>query len=59
MKLQQIGYYCYVCEKPVRRVKHFTAEDGRVLCYKCRVKEKAKPANSKGFVSAIGIKKDN
>jgi len=40
MKSVKIGYSCYECKKPVRQ-KHFTSEDGRILCYKCRIKEKA------------------
>lgn len=55
-KVKNIGCCCYKCKKTVHSVKHFTAEDGRILCYKCRIKEKAKPANTKAFVSVIGVK---
>jgi hypothetical protein len=48
---------CSTCHKILHSIKHFTTEDGRILCYKCRIKEKAKPAN-KSFVSALGIKKE-
>ena len=36
-------YSCHNCGKMLRK-NHFVAEDGRILCYKCRKKEKAKPA---------------
>lgn len=49
-----IGYCCNECKKKVHSIKHFTAEDGRILCYKCRTKEKAKPANFNSFKSTIG-----
>jgi hypothetical protein len=49
-------YCCNTCKIPVRK-KHFTSEDGRILCYKCRIKEKAKPANSNSFKSDLGVKK--
>ena len=35
-------YSCCECKKAVHQ-KHFTSEDGRILCYKCRIKEKARP----------------
>ena len=46
---------CNTCGGKVHSTKHFTSEDGRILCYICRVKEKAKPATD-GFVSALGVK---
>lgn len=38
---QHIGCSCYECHKPVRSVRHFVADDGRILCYKCRERLKA------------------
>jgi len=51
-----IGCGCYICKRIVHSIKHFTAEDGRILCYKCRTKEKAKPANLSSFKSELGLK---
>ena len=56
MQFVKIRYGCSTCQKAVRK-KHFTAEDGRILCYECRKKEKAKPADKESFRSALGIKK--
>jgi DNA-directed RNA polymerase subunit RPC12/RpoP len=42
----KIIYICATCKKYVRK-KHFTAIDGRILCYKCRIKEKVLPMKSK------------
>lgn len=50
-----IGCSCNTCKKKVPSTKHFTSVDGRILCYRCRTKEKAKPAVN-GFVSALGVK---
>lgn len=54
---KKTNYCCHSCKKKVRQ-KHFTAEDGRILCYKCRTKEKAVPANDTKFKSTLGIKKE-
>ena len=40
---KSIGCSCYNCKRPVRPIKHFVAQDGRILCHKCRKKEKAIP----------------
>ena len=48
---------CHTCHMPVRPEKHFTSEDGRILCYKCRRKEKVRPANTNTFVSALGVER--
>jgi recombinational DNA repair protein (RecF pathway) len=53
--MNKIACSCYVCKKKLHQ-KHFTAEDGRILCYKCRTKEKAMPANNRSFKSVLGIK---
>lgn len=50
-------YSCYKCGKRIRQ-KHFTADDGRILCYECRKKEKAKPADTTNFKSALGRRMD-
>lgn len=54
--IRKIGCSCNTCGKSVHSTKHFIADDGRILCYKCRKKEKARPMNSKHIVSPLGLK---
>ena len=56
MKSHKLKCGCHTCKKILHYTKHFTADDGRILCYKCRTKEKAKPAIG-SFTSVLGIKK--
>ena len=46
---------CNTCGGKVHITKHFTSEDGHILCSRCRTKEKAKPAVNE-FISALGVK---
>lgn len=55
---KKTSYCCHSCKKKVRQ-KHFTAEDGRILCYKCRTKEKAVPADNNSFKSELGNEKED
>jgi hypothetical protein len=55
---EKLSVCCHACHKKLHYTKHFTSEDGRILCYKCRTKEKAKPA-TKAFKSALGVKNEH
>lgn len=38
---EHIGCSCCECHHPVRPVRHFVADDGRILCRTCRMRLKA------------------
>jgi len=38
---KHIGCSCFECHHPVRPIRHFVADNGKILCRKCRIRLKA------------------